>query len=190
MKRDDRTQESFNYDAILEEIGEFGRYQLRTFIPLCFPALFFGVVIMSYTFTAAIPRYRCFIEECENRTSLDFEPPWLENVIPWKDENLFVRQCQRYNETQFDSDQCQSNATDADSFQECQEWVYETSIFHSTLVTEFHLTCDNEWQQTTVNTLYMIGMLVGAEHDRLHHFTVLLRTGRHRLLSGSFHLGR
>jgi len=58
MKRDDRTQESFNYDAILEEIGEFGRYQLRTFIPLCFPALFFGVVIMSYTFTAAIPRYR------------------------------------------------------------------------------------------------------------------------------------
>lgn len=79
---------------------------------------------------------RCFIEECENRTSLDFEPPWLENVIPWKDENMFVRQCQRYNETQFDSDQCQSNATDADSFQECQEWVYETSIFHSTLVTE------------------------------------------------------
>ena len=27
---------------------------------------------------------------------------------------------------------------------------------------QFNLTCDEEWKQTFANTLYMIGMLVGA----------------------------
>ena len=60
MAQEDETQEQepFNYDDILDHIGQFGRYQLRSFIPLCFPAFFFGIVIMSTPFTAAIPLYR------------------------------------------------------------------------------------------------------------------------------------
>ena len=42
-----------NYDEILENLGPMGKFQLRTFLWLCLPAFFPGIVIMSQTFTAA-----------------------------------------------------------------------------------------------------------------------------------------
>jgi len=50
--------EAFNYDDILNHIGQMGKFQLRSYLLLCFPCLFFGPVIMSYLFIGAIPRYR------------------------------------------------------------------------------------------------------------------------------------
>lgn len=53
-----RQGEAFNYDDILEHVGQLGKYQLRTFLLLCLPAFFPGIVVMSYTFTGAVPNYR------------------------------------------------------------------------------------------------------------------------------------
>lgn len=51
--------EPFNYDDIMElHIGQLGKFQLRTFFLLCVPALFPGLIAMSYTFTGAVPNYR------------------------------------------------------------------------------------------------------------------------------------
>ena len=50
--------EPFNYDDILEHIGQMGKYELYTFLWLCLPVLFPGIIVMSYTFTGAIPNYR------------------------------------------------------------------------------------------------------------------------------------
>ena len=47
-----------DYDEIMEHIGQLGRFQLRHFLFLCFPALFPRIVVMSHTFTGAIPKYR------------------------------------------------------------------------------------------------------------------------------------
>lgn len=52
------TSEAFNYDDILEHLGQMGKFQLRTFLLLCLPAFFPGIVIMSYTFTGGVPKYR------------------------------------------------------------------------------------------------------------------------------------
>ncbi len=54
----DSRGEAFNYDDILEHVGQLGKYQLRTFLLLCLPAFFPGIVVMSYTFTGAVPDYR------------------------------------------------------------------------------------------------------------------------------------
>lgn len=53
-----REGEAFNYDDILEHVGQLGKYQLHTFLLLCLPAFFPGIVVMSYTFTGAVPNYR------------------------------------------------------------------------------------------------------------------------------------
>ena len=51
--------EPFNYDDILEQhLGQLGKFQLRSFLLLCIPALFPGLIAMSYTFTGAVPNYR------------------------------------------------------------------------------------------------------------------------------------
>ena len=53
-----------SYDEILEKLGQMGKFQLRTFLWLCLPAFFPGIVIMSYTFTGGTPNYR--LEDDEN----------------------------------------------------------------------------------------------------------------------------
>lgn len=50
--------EAFNYDEILEHIGQLGKFQWHTFLWLCLPAFFPGIIVMSYTFTGGIPAYR------------------------------------------------------------------------------------------------------------------------------------
>lgn len=50
--------EPFNYDDVLKHIGQMGKYQRYTFLLLCLPALFPGIIVMSYTFTGGIPNYR------------------------------------------------------------------------------------------------------------------------------------
>ena len=49
---------SFDYDDILEHIGQLGAFQLIHVTLLCLPAMFPGILVMSYAFTGAIPKYR------------------------------------------------------------------------------------------------------------------------------------
>ena len=58
MASQDKKEESFDYDAILEYTGQMGKFQLRNCILLFFPVIFPGMAVMSYTFTAAMPQYR------------------------------------------------------------------------------------------------------------------------------------
>ena len=54
-----RKAEPFNYDDIMElHIGQLGKFQLRSFLWLCLPALFPGLIVMSYSFTGGVPDYR------------------------------------------------------------------------------------------------------------------------------------
>ena len=53
-----QTEDAFNYDEILGYLGQMGKFQFRSFLLLCLPAVFFGPVIMIYVFIGAIPRYR------------------------------------------------------------------------------------------------------------------------------------
>ena len=47
-----------DYDDILKSIGPTGKYSRRTFIPLIISSILPGMIVMSYTFTTAIPEYR------------------------------------------------------------------------------------------------------------------------------------
>ncbi|KAK3888657.1 hypothetical protein Pcinc_007270 [Petrolisthes cinctipes] len=60
------------------------------------------------------------------------------------------------------SQQCSQDDFDEDLTLNCTEWVYDTSTFTSTTVTEFDLTCDNAKLVPLAGSMYMVGMLVGA----------------------------
>lgn len=154
--------DNFNYDTFLEQIGQMGKFQLRSYILLCFPALFFGPIIMIYVFIGAIPQYRCHLEACEDAKTTDFEPSWLNRTIPWSHPDQYHRQCRQYNISWSNATQCRLEEFDTSSVTNCRGSVYDTSQFLSTIVTEFQLTCDDEWKQTLISTLFMTGMLVGA----------------------------
>lgn len=47
-----------NFDLVLDEIGEFGRYQQTNFLLLSLPVIFAAANSLSYVFTAGSPNYR------------------------------------------------------------------------------------------------------------------------------------
>ena len=47
-----------DFDQILEEIGEFGRYQKTNYLLICLPVMFAAANSLSYVFTAGTPAYR------------------------------------------------------------------------------------------------------------------------------------
>jgi len=54
---------AFNYDEILENhLGQLGKFQLRSFLWLCLPAMFHGSTILSYIFVGGVPLYRYFLK--------------------------------------------------------------------------------------------------------------------------------
>ncbi|EFX66628.1 hypothetical protein DAPPUDRAFT_302495 [Daphnia pulex] len=166
--------EAFNYDDILEHLGQLGKFQLRTVLWLCVPALFPAFVTMSLTFTGGVPDYRCFVDGCDDVESqgqdgLDyFFPPWLNNTIPgWEGEssstdNRIKRQCYVYNHTWNNVEECLAGSNvGIDQEIQCSEWVYDDSIFGSTVVTDFELVCDDENKRPIPGMAYMAGNVFG-----------------------------
>lgn len=47
-----------DFDVILEEIGEFGKFQLTNYLLICLPVLFAAANSLSYVFVARAPNYR------------------------------------------------------------------------------------------------------------------------------------
>lgn len=45
-------------DNILEQIGEFGKFQIQNYLLVCLPVIFSAANSLTYVFTAAIPKYR------------------------------------------------------------------------------------------------------------------------------------
>ncbi|XP_046458204.1 organic cation transporter protein-like [Daphnia pulex] len=163
--------EPFNYDDILKHLGQLGKFQLRAFLWLCLPAIFPGLITMSLTFTGGVPDYRCFVDGCdevESQGQGDFSHPWLNNTIPgWEDDasssdNRIKKQCYVYNHTWNNVEECLAGSdVNIDQEIQCSEWVYDDSIFGSTIVTEFELTCDDEHKQPIASTVYMAGNIFG-----------------------------
>lgn len=47
-----------DFDLVLEEIGEFGKFQLTNYLLICLPVLYGAANSLSYVFTARSPNYR------------------------------------------------------------------------------------------------------------------------------------
>lgn len=51
-----------DFDRVLSELGEFGRYQKTNYLLICLPVIFAAANAMSYIFTSGVPNYRYNIQ--------------------------------------------------------------------------------------------------------------------------------
>lgn len=47
-----------DFDEVLEELGELGKFQLTNYILVCLPVFFSAANSLSYVFVAGVPDYR------------------------------------------------------------------------------------------------------------------------------------
>ncbi|KAH8297328.1 hypothetical protein KR044_010416 [Drosophila immigrans] len=165
---------AMDFDEILIEIGEFGRYQRVNYVLICLPVLFAAANSLSYVFTAGIPKYRCHIEECDEADQPQYQTDWLDDAMPGtrdKHGSFTPRDvCMRYapnsstNSLQLwehSESQCNPLQFLPEQTQRCQQFVYE--IGEHTIVQEWQLTCkENTWKLAFVGTTHFAGLVIGT----------------------------
>ncbi|CAH2047625.1 unnamed protein product, partial [Iphiclides podalirius] len=146
-------------DTILvEEIGQFGWYQLRTLVLSALMVVFAAWAASEYVFTTARISTRCLIPECEDAgDGTEFSPPWILNAVPGASISSFDG-CQRYPNVTAAArlDTCPADLFDRSRVVNCEEYVYQNK---DTVVYDYGLACD-EWRRTLIGSMRTLGTLL------------------------------
>ncbi|CAH2325227.1 solute carrier family 22 member 20-like [Pelobates cultripes] len=146
------------FNDILENIGGISRFQILHTAMLLLPMFFMACHNFLQNFTAAVPAHHCKVALMDNGTgeygSVDFSP-----FIP-VDENQKPNTCLRYREAHLD---IWTNNSLPNSTEPCDDgWVYDKSVFSSTIITEWDLVCNFRKMKQVAQSIYMAGVLIGA----------------------------
>ncbi|KAK8386156.1 hypothetical protein O3P69_010703 [Scylla paramamosain] len=133
----------------------FGASQLYVYALAWVAVIICAPVYVDYNFLVRQVPARCVVPSCDgNDTS--FNESFVQWAIP---EN---QQCKVYQRSEANITECEEEYFSNDTETSCSEWVYDTSLFTSTTVTEFDLVCDSDWLRPLAGSMYMLGMLLGA----------------------------
>ncbi|CAH2241429.1 organic cation transporter protein-like [Pararge aegeria] len=157
-----------NLDNILvEEIGQFGRYQVRTLILTLVVIIFGAWGATEYIFTTARIKTRCLIPECEGSEAAEFSPTWILNAIPASGSSF--DNCLRFDSSNGtpSRDECPAEWFNRKEHVGCTEYVYENT---NTVAYDYGLACE-EWRRAFIGTARTFGTflalpLVGFTSDR------------------------
>lgn len=170
-----------SFDEALRLAGNWGFWQKKVFFISHMSQVFCSIHAVSSAFLSFTPEHWCRVPgldvggEDERGDQADQEGDtysvldWRNYSIPWDNSDGFSR-C-RYYDVNYTSlldvgveepasawSPPPANTTTA----YCDSWVFDQSVFQSTLVSEFSLVCDRRWMMATVQASYMSGLLVGS----------------------------
>ncbi|CAH0725061.1 unnamed protein product, partial [Brenthis ino] len=143
-------KQDIGLDAILAELGPFGRYNIVNYAFLLFPIYLAGMYGSVYVFEAPDIKYRCNVSQCEdlNHTS------WLEYAIP--NEKNSLSRCEMFGTKANTSETCSVDDFDTNVVKKCMEYVYSDE---DSAVKDFDLGCQN-WKRTLIGSIHNAGLFV------------------------------
>lgn len=141
-----KQKESVDLEAILKELGEFGRYQIQTYCLILLPILFSAVYNGQYIFSAGAVPYRCEVPECEADPPSFGTNGWGMWALPESGGR-----CERFTPL---GDECSPDNFVQNQTVSCSSWIYQNN---NTIVPEFDLACE-EWKRTLVGTIHSAGL--------------------------------
>lgn len=159
---------ALDFDDILDQIGEFGRFQRRNYLLICLPVLFAAANSLSYVFTAGSPTYRCQVPVCDSLDQPDYGADWVSAAVPgsWNKKGIFTpATCERYVANLSSVNSWQEDWCLAVNFttetERCQKFVYGSSEL--TIVQQWGLQCqENLWKLAFVGTMHFAGLVLGT----------------------------
>lgn len=158
------------FGELLQHVGDWGRFQiLNTVLCVVVNLLSFPNELIE-NFSAAIPAHRCYVQLIDNATweaaipmNLSMED-LLRVSIPM-DLSQKPEQCRRFCQTHWellDANVSVTHVTELETESCLDGWVYDRSIFTSSIITEWDLVCGYESLKPVSQSISMAGFLVGT----------------------------
>lgn len=128
------------FDTFLATVGDWGKFQKVKYTLICLTYMLPPIMVYTYTFTAAIPKFRCvdptaiYTDEYSPSSNKFFE----ERYKPTKEQcnserkQFSVDDCQTCNIQLPNFNQSSSNG----QLQKCDKYVYDRQHYTRTLVEE------------------------------------------------------
>ncbi|XP_003468271.1 solute carrier family 22 member 20 [Cavia porcellus] len=147
------------FTDLLDALGGVGRFQLVYTALLLLPCGLLACHNFLQNFTAAIPHHHC--QHPANHTATNDSGAWLRATVPL-DQHGVPEPCQRFTEPQWALLSPNTSAQGA-ATEPCKDgWVYDRSVFPSTIVMEWDLVCEARTLRDLAQSIYMAGVLLGA----------------------------
>ncbi|XP_077990548.1 organic cation transporter protein-like [Glandiceps talaboti] len=147
------------FDDILKELGEFGRYQKWIYFLICMAAIPSAFVNLGNSFLSASDDHYCRVYD--NQT-YDTSSPLTNCTIPYTYSDDSWDMCTRYDLNMsggISRELCYPRTGTID----CDDgWVYDRSTYENTVVYEFDLVCTKDWMKQLSKSIVPAGNLVGA----------------------------
>uniref|UniRef100_A0A8C4WB85 Major facilitator superfamily (MFS) profile domain-containing protein n=1 Tax=Gopherus evgoodei TaxID=1825980 RepID=A0A8C4WB85_9SAUR len=159
-----------SFAELLDHVGGMGRFQIIYVILLAIPVFMMASHNLLQNFTAATSEHHCHVHinisntPDTNLTGKLAAKDLLRVSIPM-DSKLQPEKCHRFVTMQWqllDSNATITNLTKLETEPCADGWVYDKSIFTSTIITEWDLVCDFRQLKQMAQSIYMAGILVGG----------------------------
>uniref|UniRef100_A0A8C4S3T9 Solute carrier family 22 member 6-A-like n=1 Tax=Erpetoichthys calabaricus TaxID=27687 RepID=A0A8C4S3T9_ERPCA len=159
------------FSDLLDSIGGLGRFQFINITLLFFAGVLVGSHQVLQNFTAAVPEHHCKIPNMTivyhrwNGAWSNLDNQTLLKAFIPHDQNNKPVSCLQFKEPQWHLIFSNSSLTNTTGLKTelCRHgWTYKRQEFTETIVSEWDLVCDMKHLRHTSQTIYMIGVLVGA----------------------------
>nr|XP_054097031.1 solute carrier family 22 member 20 isoform X4 [Callithrix jacchus] len=148
------------FTDLLDALGGVGRFQLLHTALLLLPCSLLACHNFLQNFTAAVPPHHCRGPTNHTEATNDSEN-WLRATVPL-DQLGAPEPCRRFTKPQWALPNPNSSLPGA-ATEGCKDgWVYNRSVFPSTIVMEWDLVCEARTLRDLAQSVYMAGVLVGA----------------------------
>ncbi|XP_007941623.1 steroid transmembrane transporter SLC22A24-like [Orycteropus afer afer] len=158
------------FSEILLHVGNLGKFQILLFILILLITTLMNVHNLVDNFTSATPAHRCYIHLLDNttfvtNTSVNLTTEALLRVSIPMGPNYKPEQCRRFRQTQWqllDSNMSITNISELETEPCLDGWIYDQSIFTSTIVTQWDLVCDKKSFKSLSQSIFFTGQMMGT----------------------------
>uniref|UniRef100_A0A3B4AJZ2 Major facilitator superfamily (MFS) profile domain-containing protein n=1 Tax=Periophthalmus magnuspinnatus TaxID=409849 RepID=A0A3B4AJZ2_9GOBI len=159
----------YDYDKSTAFLGEWESYQWRVLLLLSLTIVPSGFTGLSIVFLGDTPAHRCHIPAAANLSAA-----WVNISIPPEPERTGESgaaepsQCARYKLhalrefTERGLEPGDVNVSGLETEPCLDGWDYDTSVYTSTIITEWDLVCDDSWKNPLTSSINFCGVLAGS----------------------------